>query len=76
MSLPALTGGDIKALRARLGLSQREFAERYHMPLAALRNWEQERRGLDGAALVAFHLIAFNPEQAALALDWLAARQP
>jgi DNA-binding transcriptional regulator YiaG len=36
-------------LRA-LGLSQEEFAARFHIPLGALRDWEQGRRDPDTAA--------------------------
>lgn len=31
----------IKELRVQLGLSQREFAERFNIPLKTIRNWEQ-----------------------------------
>jgi putative transcriptional regulator len=34
----------IAEIRKRTGLSQSAFAERYHIPLATLRNWEQDRR--------------------------------
>lgn len=33
----------IKTLRRALGLSQEEFAGRFHIPLNTLRDWEQGR---------------------------------
>lgn len=40
---------DVKSLRARLRMSQAEFAAAYHMRLGTVRDWEQ-RRVLPGAA--------------------------
>ncbi len=34
----------ILELRERTGLSQREFAERYHLSVRSLQQWEQGRR--------------------------------
>jgi DNA-binding transcriptional regulator YiaG len=73
-TLPLFTGDDIRHLRASLLLTQREFAARYYLPLASLRNWEQDRWALDAVGSLAFHLIAFNPDAAATALGWLAAK--
>lgn len=39
---------DVKAIRRRLGLSQRRFAERFGFKLDAVQNWEQGRRGPEG----------------------------
>lgn len=41
---PAPRGVEIKKLRERLGLSQSEFARRFGIDLASLKNWENERR--------------------------------
>ena len=41
---------DVKAIRARLGLSQAKFAARFGFTPAAVRNWEQARRQPDAAA--------------------------
>src|SRR5690349_1499887 len=35
---------NVRAIRLKLGISQTEFAERYKIPLATLKNWEQRRR--------------------------------
>jgi putative transcriptional regulator len=42
---------DIKAVRAKLGASQSEFALMIGVSVATLRNWEQGRRTPDGPAL-------------------------
>ena len=39
-----------KRLRWKLGLSQAEFAERFHIPVGTLRDWEQHRTEPDQAA--------------------------
>jgi len=39
-----------KHLRWKLGLSQAEFAERFHIPLGTLRDWEQHRSEPDQPA--------------------------
>jgi putative transcriptional regulator len=40
----------IKTLRRALGLTQDEFAARYHIPLGTLRDWEQGRTEPDQPA--------------------------
>lgn len=40
----------LRRLRSRLDLSQGAFAERFGLPLATVRNWEQGRRKNVGAA--------------------------
>ena len=32
---------DIKELREKTGLNQKDFAEKYKIPLGTLKNWEQ-----------------------------------
>lgn len=39
-----MTPAEIKAFRARHGLSQAELARRLPVPLDTLRNWEQDHR--------------------------------
>jgi putative transcriptional regulator len=43
-------GEAIKSLRLRLNLNQEQFASRYGLDLAALQNWEQDRRTPERAA--------------------------
>lgn len=40
----------VKAVREKQGLTQREFAEKYGLPIGTIRNWEQSRRASPGAA--------------------------
>jgi len=54
--------------RAQTGLSQRVFAERYGIPAASLRDWEQGRRKPDNAAQSYLRVIAKMPEDIAKAL--------
>lgn len=57
--IPALI--DVKQLRAKIGLSQGEFAERYGFSISAIRNWEQGIREPEGPARVLLALIERNP---------------
>ena len=52
----------IKTLRRALGLTQEEFANRYHIPLGTLRDWEQGRREPDQPARAYLKVIARDPE--------------
>jgi putative transcriptional regulator len=40
----------VKTVRRALGLTQQEFAARYHIPLGTLRDWEQGRTEPDQPA--------------------------
>jgi putative transcriptional regulator len=51
-----------KSLRRALGLSQEEFATRYHIPVSTLRDWEQGRFEPDAAARAYLTVIAREPE--------------
>ena len=59
---------DVKAVRARLGASQSEFALMIGVSVATLRNWEQGRRTPDGPALALLRVAAKNPDAVASAL--------
>ena len=59
---------DIRAVRAKLGASQTEFALMIGVSVATLRNWEQGRRTPDGPALALLRVAAKNPEAVANAL--------
>jgi putative transcriptional regulator len=52
----------IKTLRRALGLTQEEFARRYHIPLGTLRDWEQGRAEPDQAARAYLMVIAREPD--------------
>ena len=51
----------VKTLRRALGLTQEEFAGRYHIPLGTLRDWEQGRSEPDQPARAYLKAIAGDP---------------
>jgi putative transcriptional regulator len=50
-----------KTLRRALGLTQEEFAARYHIPIGTLRDWEQGRCEPDQPARAYLTVIASDP---------------
>lgn len=52
----------VKIVRRALGLSQEDFAARYHIPLGALRDWEQGRVEPDQATRAYLTVIARAPD--------------
>jgi putative transcriptional regulator len=62
---------DVKAIRWRLGLSQRQFCERSGFGVDAVQNWEQQRRRPEGAARALLKVIDREPDavQRALAAE-------
>jgi putative transcriptional regulator len=52
---------DVRALRERLRLTQRQFALIFGFPVATLRHWERGNRRPTGTALVLLHVIRENP---------------
>ena len=58
-----------KTLRRILGLTQQEFAARYHIPLGTLRDWEQGRTEPDQPARAYLKVIARDPEGVLRALQ-------
>jgi putative transcriptional regulator len=59
----------IKALRFKLGLTQEEFAARFHLPLGTVRDWERGARRPDAAATILLLVIARNPQAVLQALE-------
>lgn len=57
-----------KHVRWKLRLSQGEFAERFHIPIGTLRDWEQHRAKPDAAATAYLQVIAENPDAVVTAL--------
>ena len=53
---------DVKSIRTRLGLTQEEFANTYHLLLSTLRDWEQGRYQPDQAARTLLRVIARSPD--------------
>ena len=60
---------DVRAIRARYGLSQAAFANRFGFTLARVRDWEQKRSTPDSAARGYLTLIAREPEAVHRALS-------
>ncbi len=53
----------VKALRERMGLTQREFATAFHLPLTTLRDWEQRRSIPDAPARALLLAIERDPKK-------------
>jgi putative transcriptional regulator len=53
---------DVRQIRHRLGMTQREFALRFGFSVCTVRNWEQGRRYPDGSDRVLLTLIEREPE--------------
>lgn len=54
---------DIASVRKELGMTQKEFAEQYHIKLQSLRNWEQRKRTPDSTTLAYLACIAQQPKE-------------
>lgn len=52
----------VKIIRRALGLTQEEFAHRFHIPLGTLRDWEQGAATPDQSARAYLTVIARNPD--------------
>ncbi len=59
---------DVKAIRARSRLSQRQFAETFGLSIRTVQDWEQGRYTPDGPARVLLTVIDRNPEAVKKAL--------
>jgi len=53
---------DVRLVRRRMGLSQMQFATKFGLPPATLRNWEQGRARPDAPTRVLLAVIAKHPE--------------
>jgi putative transcriptional regulator len=58
-----------KIIRRALGLTQEEFAARFHIPLGTLRDWEQGAAEPDQAARAYLTVIAHNAKAVTDALE-------
>jgi len=59
---------DVRKLRARLGLSQTQFAAKFGFSLDSIQNWEQGHRQPEGPARILLVVIAKNPKAVEAAL--------
>ena len=64
---------DVKAIRAKLAMTQQEFAQRFGFGYDAVRDWEMGRRQPDRAARVLLTVIDYSPEVVEKALKKAAA---
>jgi putative transcriptional regulator len=53
---------DVAAIRRQLGLSQRDFANRYGFSVRALQDWEQNRRVPERSARILLKVIERSPQ--------------
>jgi len=60
---------DIKAVRAKVGMTQTEFATTFGISLGTLRHWERGDRKPQGPALVLLNVVAKEPEAVLRALQ-------
>ena len=58
----------VRQTRAKLGLSQTEFAARFRVPVGTLRDWEQARSTAPDFALAYMRVISLHPDVVAQAL--------
>lgn len=63
MKNTAIPQVDLKELRKDLGLTQRQFCEKYHLSLEALREWEQGRRIPHDSAKILLFLVSKIPKE-------------
>ena len=59
----------VRVIRRVLKLSQEEFAQRFHIPIGTLRDWEQGRKEPDAAAKAYLRVIAREPDTVSKALE-------
>jgi putative transcriptional regulator len=65
---PAPTPEQVRALRAKFGLSQAQFARRFGFTLDAVQQYEQGRRRPTGPAVTLLRVIEADPEAVERAL--------
>ncbi|MFC7333725.1 MULTISPECIES: helix-turn-helix domain-containing protein [Rhodospirillales] len=64
---------DVRRVRERLGLTQREFAATFGIELGTLRNWEQNRNPPDAPGRLLLRVLERHPEIVAEAAEETAA---
>lgn len=65
---PAPTPEEVKAIRARLGMSQATFARAFGIDINTVQQYEQGRRRPSGPASILLHVISREPEAVMRAL--------
>jgi len=64
----APTSVDVRAIRQKMGMTQRQFAARFGLKLDSLRNWEQDKRVPETSARVLLTVMDLEPEAVKRAL--------
>jgi putative transcriptional regulator len=59
----------VQEVRTKLQLTQKQFAEKFRIPLATLKDWEQSRYAPDQAARNYLQLIAYDAKFVSKALE-------
>ena len=60
---------DVKNIRAKVGMSQSEFASAFGISVSTLRHWERGDRVPQGPALVLLNVVAKEPKAVLKALS-------
>jgi len=60
---------DVKNIRAKIGMSQNEFASAFGISVSTLRHWERGDRTPHGPALVLLNVVAKEPNAVLKALS-------
>lgn len=60
---------DVKKIRAKIGMSQNEFASSFGISVSTLRHWERGDRSPQGPALVLLNVVAKEPQAVLKALS-------
>ncbi len=60
---------DVKAIRAKVGMSQTEFASSFGISVGTLRHWERGDRQPHGPARVLLHVVSRQPKAVLSALS-------
>jgi putative transcriptional regulator len=60
---------DVRKIRSDLKMSQAQFAARFGLSAATIKEWEQNRRKPEGAARVLLQVIKKEPEAVSRALE-------
>ena len=60
---------DVKNIRAKIGMSQNEFASAFGISVSTLRHWERGDRTPNGPALVLLNVVSKEPNAVLKALS-------
>ena len=60
---------DVKNIRAKIGMTQNEFASAFGISVSTLRHWERGDRTPNGPALVLLNVVAKEPQAVLNALS-------